>query len=193
MKKCICWDLLSNTVLYLHMSILQPDIVIRKQMKITSFTTMFSNTKVHISPCRSVLWIHSINSLSLILSHKFKNTNHSFLFKNSIYIVNLIGWNLWNPWNEPMIWQNTEDEFDLFQVMLLLSSKWRWYLCCSRRHGRKWSMTCSRLCVWPLCPLCSAWWDFISTKRLMPRSQAKRRQRTRRARRNNDTSTQLFK
>lgn len=50
-----CWDLLSNTVLYIHMGILQRDILIRKQMKITSFTTMFTNMKVHISHCRSVL------------------------------------------------------------------------------------------------------------------------------------------
>lgn len=138
MKKCICWDLLSNTVLYLHIGILQPGIVIRKQMKITSFTTMFTNMKIHISHCRSVLWIHTINSLSLLFFpwNKFKNTNHSFLFKR-FYLYSIFNrLKLMKPmkWTNDMtthwrwVWSLPGDaalEFEVEVVSLLQQTPWQ--------------------------------------------------------------------
>lgn len=84
-------------------------------------------------------------------------------------------------------------DYFLHQVMLLWSLRWRWFLWCNRRHGRRWSTTSSHWCVWHWCPLSSAWWDFISTRRPTLRSPTRRRQRTRRARRNDDQIKVLFK
>lgn len=70
------------------------------------------------------------------------------------------------------------------QATLFWSSRWRWFPWCHRRPGRKWSMTFCRWCVWSWFPRCSLWWDFISTRRLMLRNLAKRKQKIRRARKN---------
>lgn len=73
------------------------------------------------------------------------------------------------------------------------SSRWRWFPWCHRRPGRKWSMTFYPWCVWSWFPLCSLWWDFISTRRLMLRNLAKRKQKIRRARKNEGKKNYLNK
>lgn len=78
------------------------------------------------------------------------------------------------------------------QATLFWSSRWRWFPWCHRRPGRKWSMTFYRWCVWSWFPLFSLWWDFISTRRLMLRNLAKRKQKIRRARKN-EGKKELFK